>query len=473
MATRKSDQLIVVGERESRSQGEGADGHIRRATETSTGQSRAGETMTTALHAIASKARTHPGHRFQDLYGLLDTGLLMTSWGQLNPRAKPGIDGIKVPAYREHLRENVSELVGRLRHGQYRAPVIQRSYIRKANGKQRPLGLPTVGDKLVQQGVSRILQSIWEADFLSNSYGYRPERGAHQAVHSLALNLQYKGYGYIVDADIKGFFEHMDHDWLMAMLSHRIDDRALLRLIGQWLKARVRETDGTYSKPASGTPQGGVLSPVLANIYLHYALDLWFEKVVKAKLDGRAMLIRYADDFVVAFQYRRDAQRFYRTLPKRLNRFGLTVAPEKTHLIRFSRFQPGRRRRFVFLGFEFYWGRDGTGQPRLRRRTAAERQREAMNGIYRWIKRHRGRRLSTWLPTLLRKLRGFQNYFGLPDNSRSLQRLYHQVLLSLHKWLNRRSQRRSYTWGGLLAMLGHCGFQPLRVCRRAIGVDWY
>ena len=178
--------------------------------------------------------------------------------------------------------------------------------------------------------MSQILQSIWEADFLPNSYGYRPAKSAHQAVHSLALNLQYKGYGYIVEADIKGFFDHMDHDWLVKMLGQRIDDKALLSLIKQWLKARIKSPDGRIQRTTSGSPQGGIVSPVLANIYLHYVLDLWFEKQVKPRLGGRAMLIRYADDFVIAFQFQRDAERFYRALPKRLNKFGLSVAEHRT-----------------------------------------------------------------------------------------------------------------------------------------------
>ncbi|XP_014680338.1 PREDICTED: putative uncharacterized protein YkfC, partial [Priapulus caudatus] len=306
--------------------------------------------MTTTLHDIAFKARSHPRHCFQNLYGLLKTDLLYQSWGQLNKQAASGIDGITPSKYESSLFENIQRLDEQLKAKRYRANTIKRVYIPKANGKQRPLGLPTVDDKVVQQSVSQILQTIWEADFLPNSYGYRPAKSAHQAVHSLALNLQYKGYGYIVEADIKGFFDHMDHDWLVKMLEQRIDDKALLTLIKQWLKARVKSPDGRVQRSTSGTPQGGVISPVLANIYLHYVLDLWFEKQVKPRLQGRAMLIRYADDFVIAFQFQREAERFYRVLPKRLNKFGLSVAEDKTRLMRFSRFRPGRKHSFQFLG---------------------------------------------------------------------------------------------------------------------------
>jgi len=259
----------------------------------------------------------------------------------------------------------------------------------------------------------------------------------------------------------------------MKMLAQRIDDKALLGLIKQWLKARIKSPDGRFDKPESGTPQGGVISPVLANIYLHYVLDLWFEKKVKPLMKGRAMLIRYADDFVVAFQYRHEAESFYRVLPKRLNKFGLSVAPEKTHLKRFSRFHPGRKRSFQFLGFEYYWSIDKNMQPRLRRHTSSKKLKSAMSEFYRWIKFNRSKPLRETMPILKRKLMGFQNYFGLPDNSRSLSRLLNYVLHSLYKWLNRRSQRRSYNWSSFKDMLGYFEIEPLRVRKRSINVDWY
>ena len=429
--------------------------------------------MKTTLLSIAIKARTHPKHRFQNLYGMLDSEFLTQSWGQLNKQAAGGIDGISIAKYKSKLPENIQHLTQQLRTKQFRAADIKRVFIPKANGKQRPLGLPTVDDKLVQQGVSQILQNIWEQDFLPNSYGYRPNKSAHKAVHSLRLNLQFKGYGYIVEADIKGFFDNMNHDWLMKMLEQRIDDKSLLGLINQWLKARIKSPDGCFNKPESGTPQGGVISPVLANIYLHYALDLWFEKTVKPRMKGRAMLIRYADDFVVAFQYGIDADNFYRVLPKRLNKFGLSVAQEKTHLKRFSRFHPGRKRSFQFLGFEFYWSLDANGKPIVRRYTAPKKLKAAMSEFYQWVKYNRSRPLKETMPILKRKLMGFQNYFGLPDNSRSLSRLSHYVSRSLYKWLNRRSQRRSYNWSSFTDMLGYFKIEPLKVSKRSIPVDWY
>jgi RNA-directed DNA polymerase len=429
--------------------------------------------MTTTLNNITLKAHTHPKHRFQNLYGLLNTDRLYESWGQLNKQAVPGIDGLTINSYQQRLSENINRLSLALKQKCYRANDIKRIFIPKSNGKQRPLGLPTVDDKLVQQSVSQILQSIWEQDFLRNSYGYRPNKSAHQAIHSLTLNLQFKGYGYIVEADIKGFFDNLDHDWLMEMLKQRIDDGAILSVISQWLKARIKSPDGVFTKPTSGSPQGGIISPILANIYLHYALDLWFEKKVKPAMEGRCMMIRYADDFVCAFQFSKDAERFYRVLPKRLKKFNLDVAEDKTSLMRFSRFHVGRKRHFVFLGFEFYWGTDANGKARLRRRTAVKKQKATLSEYYQWIKAKRSFKLKEWLPQLRRKLLGFKNYFGLPDNSRSLANVYSYVLHTLYKWLNRRSGRVSYNWSDFKKMLTYFQIEVPKVSKRSVLVDWY
>lgn len=430
--------------------------------------------MKTTVQAIAIKARTCPRYQFQNLSSMLDEQLLRKSWGQLNKSASAGIDGVDASVYAESLIDNIATLEKQLKAGRYRANLIKRVYIPKANGKQRPLGLPTIADKIVQQSVSQILQSIWEQDFLPNSYGYRPEKSAHGAVSSLCANLQFKGYGYIVEADIKGFFDNMSHQWLMRMLKQRVDDKRLLGLINQWLKARVQEPEGKINKSSHGTPQGGVISPVLANIYLHYVIDLWFERVVKPRLKGRAMLIRYADDFVVAFQYRNEAEKFYQVLPNRLGKFGLEIAPEKTQLKRFSRFHPGKQNQFQFLGFSFYWDNDRNGNARLRRRTAKPKQRDAKKTITRWIKLNRHLKLSELMLSLKRKLVGFSNYFGLPDNSQSLANYYNHVISSLFKWLNRRSQRKSCNWDQYNKMLRWYMIQPLRV-RKLTGLklDWY
>lgn len=429
--------------------------------------------MTTELSAIAFKAQTHPKHRFQNLFGTLKPDALYRAWANLNKQSAAGIDDVDASQYETELSANIHCLARRLKSDRFRAGDVKRVYIPKSNGKQRPLGLPTIEDKLVQQSVADILQSIWEQDFLRNSYGYRPNKSAHQAIQSLQLNLQYKGFGYIVEADIKGFFDNMDHAWLMRMLRQRIDDERLLSLINQWLKARIKEPDGQYQKPRAGTPQGGVISPILANLYLHYALDIWFERKVKPRLQGRAMLIRYADDFVVAFQYKNEAQAFYTTLQQRLKKFNLDVAEDKTFLKRFSRFHPGQKRSFDFLGFRFYWAIDFSGKPRLRRKTAPKKHKAALQHFTQWIKLNRHKRLNRLIPMLKRKVVGFGNYFGLVDNSLSVGRVFDRILESLYKWLNRRSQRRSFTWSGMKAMLRHYGFQSIRVRKLNVQVDWY
>lgn len=429
--------------------------------------------MTTELNAIAFKAQTHPKHRFQNMFGTLKEGALYRAWLHLNKTSAAGIDGVEAKEYEKSLSDNIQALSQKLKSSCYRANDVKRVYIAKANGKQRPLGLPTLEDKIVQQSVAEVLQSIWEQDFLKSSYGYRPNKSAQQAVHSLQMNLQYGSYGYIVEADIKGFFDNMDHEWLMKMLRQRIDDERLLSLINQWLKARVIEPEGVYQKPISGTPQGGVISPILANIYLHYALDIWFERVIKPTLAGKAMLIRYADDFVVAFQYHDEAREFYSTLGGRLKKFNLEVAPEKTSKKRFSRFHPNQASAFEFLGFQFYWDADFKGEQRVRRKTAPKKHRAALSHFCDWIKVNRHKRLDRLIPELNRKVQGFRNYFALTGNSVSVGRVFDHVLKSLYKWLNRRSQRRSYGWQGMKRMLKHFGFQSMRVRKPRVVVDWY
>lgn len=429
--------------------------------------------MTTELDAIAFKAQTHPKHRFQNMYGQLTAKSLFHGWLNLNKSSAPGIDGVTSSTYEERLTDNIHTLAKKLENKSYRVSDVKRVYIPKANGKLRPLGLPTLEDKIVQQSVSDLLQSIWEQDFMRFSYGYRPNKSAHQAVHSLQMNLQYGSYGYIVEADIKGFFDHMNHDWLLKMLSLRVDDYALLNLINQWLKARVVESSGKACKPKAGTPQGGVISPVLANIYLHYALDLWFEKVIKPQLQGHAMLIRYADDFVVAFQYKDEAQRFYQDLPSRLKKFDLEVAEEKTAIKRFSRFHLTQSSYFEFLGFRLFWELDYKGEARVRRETSRKKHRAALAMFYAWIKENRHKRLDRLIPELNRRVQGFRNYFALSGNSRSVGRIFDHVMLSLYKWLNRRSQRKSFTWKGMKSMLNHFGFQSMRVRKPRVVVDWY
>jgi group II intron reverse transcriptase/maturase len=386
-------------------------------------------------------------HRFQNLFGLLDVGFLWQCWRDLNRNAASGVDGVTAQAYEVDLLANLEDLVSRLKMNRYRAKLVRRCYIPKDDGGERPLGIPALEDKLVQLACAKILGAIYEQDFESFSYAYRPERGAIDAIQDLGFNLQFGRFGYVVEADIRAFFDHLDHEWLMQMLSQRIDDRPFLNLIHKWLKAGVLEVDGSIVDPEEGSPQGGVISPMLANVYLHYALDLWFSRVVKPHTRGQAMLIRYADDFVCAFQFQEDAQRFYRVLPDRLKKFGLEVAPAKTRLFRFTRFKPGLRRRFAFLGFELYWDLDQQGVPRVMKRTQPKRLQRAKRRMKEWIKAHRHLRGRKFIEALNRKLVGHYNYYGLPTNSKALGTFFHFAIGCAFKWLNRRGgKRKSFNW---------------------------
>ncbi len=401
----------------------------------------------TSLRAIANKARTDKRHRFRDLYRCLNAELLLHCWGDLNKKAASGVDGVTAATYAENLHTNITALVERLKSKCYRAKLVRRHYIPKENGKQRPLGIPAIEDKLIQAACAKLLSAIYEQDFVAGSYGYWPKRGAGDAVRDLTFDLQYGSYGHFVEADIKGFFDNLDHDWLLKMLSVRIDDQAFLRLIGKWLKAGVLEPAGEIVHPEAGTPEGGSVSPVLANVYLHYVLDLWFEIIVKPRCQGEALLCRYADDWVCAFRYRGDAVRFFRVLPKRLAKFNLEVAPEKTRMLRFSRFHPSMKRRFAFLGFEFFWNPDREGTPRVMRRTARKKLLGACRRIKEWIQLHRHLPARDFFNGLNARLRGHYNYYGVRGNSRSLKRFFDWAIACAYKWLNRRGgKRRSFTW---------------------------
>lgn len=402
--------------------------------------------MQTSLRGIANKARVNKRHRFRDLYRCLNAEFLLECWPELNRDAASGVDGVTVREYEESLAENIQALVERLKSKRYRAKLVRRCYIPKGKG-QRALGIPALEDKLVQLACAKLLTAIYEQDFLDCSYGYRPGRGAKDAVGDLTFDLQYGCFGYLVEADVKSFFDHLDHDKLLEMLSLRIDDRAFVNLIRKWLKAGILETDGKVIHPDTGTPQGGIVSPVLANVYLHYALDLWFEKKVKPHCRGEALMCRYADDWVCAFRFRDDAERFYRALPKRLKRFNLEVAPEKTQILRFSRFHPSMKRRLTFLGFEFYWKRDRKGEPRVMRRTARQKLQAACRRITEWIKHNRHLPGVEFIKRLNARLRGHYNYYGIRGNSRSLSSFFKVAIECVFKWRNRRGgKRKSFTW---------------------------
>jgi group II intron reverse transcriptase/maturase len=407
----------------------------------------------TFLRAIAEKAFKDKHHRFGDLYRWLNQDVLRLSFYRLRKNAASGVDGISFEDYEKDLEANLTDLVGRLRRKAYRARLVRRKYIPKGNGKLRPLGILVLEDKLVQMVATQILLAIYEVEFLSCSYGYRPGVGAHDALQELTRELQFGGHHFVVEADITGFFDHIRWEWLERMLERRIADGAFLNLIRKWLRAGILEADGKVIHPQSGTPQGGIISPVLANIYLHYALDLWFERAMLPKQRGRCRMIRYADDFVACFEYRHEALSFEQALPERLAKFGLEVAKDKTQTLRFGRNGGPHNGRFNFLGFEFYWESDREGRPRVKRRTATKKHLAGMQRLREWVKTHRHEKISRLMKQLKAKLQGTWNYYGLIGNYRRMQLFYDETRRTLYKWLNRRSQRRSLRWRGLNRLL--------------------
>lgn len=416
------------------------------------------------LAGIHGRAQRERNRRFDNLMSLVTVEMLAWSYFQLRPSASSGVDGVTWQDYGEQLHANLRDLHARVHAMRYRAPDVRRTYIPKSNGKQRPLGIPCLEDKIVQRAVAEILTNIFEADFLPISYGYRPGIGPGDAHRDLGAELYHGTYGYVVEADIRGFFDTIDHDWLTRMVEERVADRKLVRLLRKWLKAGILDPSGMRWCPETGTPQGGIVSPILANIYLHYALDLWFVKVFKRRAcQGRCFLIRYADDFVAGFQYASDAQAFEAALPDRLAKFGLSVEPSKTGTHRFSRFQVRRGGSFDFLGFTFRWQRSRTGRPIVSRTTSKSRFRSSLRTFGEWIRRARSWPRRLLFASLRRKLLGYWAYYGVIGNSYRLSQYWWQVYLLLYKWLNRSSQRRSYTMSGLSAALRDYGIPLPRI----------
>jgi RNA-directed DNA polymerase len=418
----------------------------------------------TSLQGIANKAASDKGHRFRNLFGLLSVEFLLWCWQFVNKRAVSGVDREDARSYQENLRENIEGLVEAVQGGWYRAKLVLRRYIPKLNGKLRPLGIPAIADKLLQIGVTKILEAIYEQDFLGCSYGYRPGVGALDAVRDLSAELRSGRYHYLVEADIRGFFDNLDQEKLLEMLELRIDDKAFLKVIRKWLKAGILEPDGTVNYPEKGSPQGGIVSPILANIYLHHALDMWFEQTVKAHCRGMAYLCRYADDFVCVFELETDAKRFYRVLGERLGQYGLEVAPEKTNLLRFSPIRWKDSGAFEFLGFEFRWGLGRWRKPVLKRRTARKKYRAALANFQEWCRKNCRMPMEKFFAKLNSKLRGYYNYYGIRGNYGSLQDFLYQAKRILIRTLNCRSQRRSYNWKGFAALIKVFKLPKPRVC---------
>jgi RNA-directed DNA polymerase len=411
-------------------------------------------TMTTKFIRFTEKARAEPQLRFNALMGLLfDPEGLHASFGRQNGKKAPGVDGIRKVDYAEGLESRLTELSCSLRQMGYRPQPVRRVYIPKGNGRRRPLGIPCFEDRIVQDRLSLILQAIWEPEFQDCSFGFRPGRSAHDALRRVAEIITNERTQWVVEADIKGFFDHVSHAHLLRFVEHRIADPNLLRILRRFLKAGVME-EGVVSEVTEGTPQGGLVSPALANIYLHYVLDLWFERRYKKSCRGKAFLVRYCDDFIVCFQHEDEAHRFHRELGERLSAFDLEVEPSKTAVLRFGtqakrdchRDGLGRPQTFSFLGLTHYVGRSRRGRFVVGRKTERKRFNGKLKQLNERLCRLRMAGGKAMMDYVRRHLEGHIRYYGVSGNYRALSRYVNAASRLLFKWLNRRSQRRSIPW---------------------------
>lgn len=411
--------------------------------------------VSTKLQRIAMLAKAAPTAALTSLAHHIDVAFLEEAFRRTRKDGAPGIDGRKAADFEAHLQGNLLDLLDRFKSGRYRAPAVRRVHIPKGNGKTRPIGIPTFEDKVLQRAVTMVLEAVYEQDFMSCSYGFRPGRSAHQALESMWKGLTAIRGGWVVEVDIKSFFDNLDHCHLRSFLDQRVRDGVLRRMVDKWLKAGVLE-GGELRRSESGSPQGGVISPLLANVYLHHVLDVWFEREVRPRLRGQAVLVRYADDVAIGFSNEDDARRVFAALPKRFERFGLQLHPEKTRLVRFPqppyRWRSGevgsstslsfeRPETFDLLGFTHHWARATRGGWALFRRTAKDRFRRAVRSVSDWMRDHRHWSLEEQHEMLSRKLRGHMAYYGITGNFRRLAAFRTVVVRLWHKWLARRSQR--------------------------------
>lgn len=415
------------------------------------------EDVYTRLSRIAELAREDPKRALTTLAHHIDIEFLREAYRRTRKDGAAGVDGQTAEEYEKNLEGNLRSLLERLKSGTYRAPPVRRVYIPKGDGKKtRPIGIPTLEDKVLQRAVTMVLEAIYEGEFYSFSYGFRPRRSAHQALQYLWKELMDMQGGWVLEVDIKSFFDTLDHGHLRTFLDQRVRDGVLRRMIDKWLKAGVLE-DGELSFPEAGSPQGGVISPMLANIYLHEVLDRWFEETIKPLLRGKAFAVRFADDFVIAFALECDARRIFEVLPKRFGRFGLTLHPEKTRLVRF--YQPergstgkgcdhrgGTPGSFDLLGFTHSWQRSRRGNWVVKRKTATSRFRRALKRVADWCRLNRHLPVEEQRKQLGMKLRGHCEYYGITGNSTALSRFSHELRRVWRGWLNRRSQRARMSW---------------------------
>ncbi len=414
------------------------------------------------LSLISERAQQDPKCQFTSLAHLLNERFLEHCYHRLGRDRASGIDGVTWQEYGENLEENLQGLVTRLKGKRYRPLPARRVYIPKDEHSKRPLGLPALEDKIVQKGVALILEAIYEADFLDCSYGFRPGRNCHQAIDAVDKTVMRNPINHVIDADIKGFFDNVSHEWMLKFLRVRIVDPSLLLLIRRFLKAGYMDSDMLVPTDR-GTPQGGNLSPTLSNIFLHYVLDLWFDKRVKRHVRGACHLVRYADDFVCLIQHQEEAQHVATELRERFAQFDLQLHPEKTRVMSFGRYERENARRqkrrahtFDFLGFTHFCGRSRRGKFIVGRRTSRKKFRTRCQELNQWLKSIRNRLpVKEWWPILVAKLRGHYQYYGVSGNMPSLKRYYQVANRLALKWLNRRSQRRSFSWERFHQYLKH------------------
>jgi len=430
--------------------------------------------ISTKQERIAKLAADHPDWVLTTLAHHIDLDWLHEAHGRTRKSGAPGIDGQTAEEYAQDLEANLQSLLDRAKTGTYHAPPVRRTYIPKGDGRLRPLGIPTFEDKVLQQAVKMVLEPVYEQDFLPCSYGFRPGRSQHDALEEIWRGLTNFGGGWVIDADIKSYFDDIDHEALRGLLARRVRDGVLVRLIGKWLRAGVME-EGRTIRSETGTPQGGVISPLLANIYLHEVLDVWFEQEVRPRLRGRAFLVRYADDFVVAFTDRTDAERVLEVLPKRFGRFGLTLHPEKTRLVPFRR--PPRHRvpdeewssrkpgNFDFLGFTHYWRRSRRGRWTVGRKTAGDRFSRALKSVATWCRKNRHLPLEEQHARLSLMLTGHCRYYGITGNAAALRRFRWEMHKVWRKWLDRRSQNGRMTWERFYRLIRRYALPPAKAYR--------
>jgi RNA-directed DNA polymerase len=435
------------------------------------------ESTSTRLKRIADLAKKAPTMAFTTLAHHIDISLLHVAYGLTRKGGAPGIDGETAKSYEKNLEANLQSLLDRFKSGTYFAPPVKRVYIPKSDGKsRRPIGIPTFEDKVLQRAVSMVLEAVYEQDFREVSHGFRPGRSAHQALDALWHGVMAMN-GVVLELDIQNFFGSLDHGHLRSILDQRIRDGVIRRIIDKWLKAGVLE-DGAVHYPESGSPQGGVVSPILSNIFLHEVLDVWFEDVVKPRLKGPAVLIRYADDAAIAFAYEEDAERVMAVLPKRFEKYGLTLHPQKTRLVPFRRPRPPGKGSptdrddnsgtFDFLGFTHHWGKSRKGGWVVKRKTARSRLTRAVKAIHAWLSRNLHLPIEDQQAALKQKVQGHYGYYGIIGNARALGDFLHHVKRAWRSWLDRRSQRARMTWPRFARLLARYPLPlPLLVHRAA------